>query len=107
MARVSLVLCLHYSAYSIAIYCSPEELPFIQESIQAHQLPSRLRLLLYVHTSTDDCVNKMVDKEMQCVQQSVYPLNRLRNLALNNILTTHFILFDMDMWPASSVFIRL
>ena len=85
------------------MYCSPQELPVVQQSIQALNPPSRVRLLLYIHTSTNDCINKMVETEMKCVQQVVYPINRLRNLAINNILTTHFLLFDMDMWPNSIV----
>lgn len=36
-----------------------------------------------------------------CVLQKIYPINRLRNIAINNVKTTHFIVFDMDMWPAS------
>ena len=38
---------------------------------------------------------------MKCIPQIVYPLNRLRNIAIENIVTSHFVVFDMDMWPAS------
>ena len=31
---------------------------------------------------------------------SVYPINALRNLAIENVKTTHFWLADMDMWPS-------
>ena len=29
-----------------------------------------------------------------------YPVNKLRNIAIVNIVTTHFLVLDMDMWPA-------
>lgn len=31
-----------------------------------------------------------------------YPINRLRNVAINNTLTSHFWLTDIDIWPACS-----
>lgn len=104
MARVPFSIPFHSRSYSIAIYCSPDEYPVIQQALQTSQLPDRLRILVYVHTSTDDCVNKVQEGKLVCVEQTVYPINRLRNLAIGNILTTHFILFDMDMWPASTHF---
>ena len=30
-----------------------------------------------------------------------YPINKLRNIAINSITTSHFWVADMDMWPAS------
>ena len=38
---------------------------------------------------------------LRCKKGDVYPLNRLRNIAIQNSLTSHFVVFDMDMWPAS------
>ena len=31
--------------------------------------------------------------------EAIYPINRLRNLAIQSIETTHFLVIDMDMWP--------
>lgn len=31
--------------------------------------------------------------------EPIYPINRLRNIAINSITTTHFLVVDMDMWP--------
>ena len=28
-----------------------------------------------------------------------YPINKLRNIALDHVQTSHFWLADMDMWP--------
>lgn len=32
----------------------------------------------------------------------MYPINALRNMAINNVKTTHLWLADMDMWPSCS-----
>lgn len=71
------------------------------------QYPNRLRIALYIHNSdpSNDCVYQRKKKtQISCVQTNIYPINRLRNIAISNILTTHFIVFDMDMWPSGSSF---
>lgn len=37
--------------------------------------------------------------------RSVYPINHLRNLAIDHVRTSHFWLTDMDMWPSRFVLI--
>lgn len=39
---------------------------------------------------------------LQCIQQTIFPLNRLRNIALRRVTTTHFVLVDMDAWPSGN-----
>ena len=92
---------------SIAFFLSPSELSSFTHHVQTANYPSRLSLVLYVHSesSSKDCVMKVVRQrrggsKLSCVQSSVYPINRLRNLAIGNVRTTHFVVFDMDMWPA-------
>ena len=65
--------------------------------------PKRLRLVLYTTgiSSRPDCVNRMMHGQLRCVPQFIYPFNRLRNMAIENTVTSHFVVFDMDMWPAS------
>lgn len=29
-----------------------------------------------------------------------FPVNRLRNIGIRNVRTTHFLMLDMDMWPS-------
>ena len=74
-----------------------------KEFIQTGNFPSRLRLILYIvnREENSDCVNRYRRGSIVCRKESVYPLNRLRNIAITHIKTTHFIVFDMDMWPAS------
>ena len=35
---------------------------------------------------------------------SVYPINALRNIAINNARTSHFFMSDMDMWPSYGMY---
>ena len=32
----------------------------------------------------------------------VFPINTLRNIGIRNSRTTHYIVFDLDVWPASN-----
>lgn len=48
--------------------------------IQSHTLPCRLILLLYIHNNP-----------------KYFPINELRNLAIRNIETSHFVVLDSDL----------
>lgn len=93
------------SPISITVFLNRTELPEVEAYIQKSKFPKRLRLALYVTAISDekDCVYHFVDDELVCLEQTVYPLNRLRNIAIDNTRTSHFILLDMDMWPASNL----
>ena len=90
---------------SVAIIAQRNESAEVEQFILESHFPDRLRLALYTVgvSSNSDCVYHVVEGQLQCIPQNVYPLNRLRNIAIENIKTTHFVVFDMDMWPASSV----
>lgn len=34
-------------------------------------------------------------------EASVFPINKLRNIGIRNMRTTHYVVFDFDIWPAS------
>ena len=63
------------------------DLPEVEKYIQNGHFPSRLRLVLYIYEFPGqvDCVmhyNKR-GSHLGCLKESVYPINRLRNLAIN------------------------
>ena len=107
MARVGVSFStLHFSSdFCITIFLTEEDATSIQSSIEQANYPSRLHLLLYIVNPSlnKDCVYRQQRKDLICRKEKIYPLNRLRNLAIQNIRTTHFIVFDMDMWPASKL----
>lgn len=88
---------------SITIMVRRNESDAVEQFIRSSGFPSRLRLALYIFGISDrpDCVNKFDGKQMVCVEEKIYPLNLLRNIAIKNTVTSHFVVFDMDMWPSS------
>ncbi|KAK8792030.1 hypothetical protein WA158_005407 [Blastocystis sp. Blastoise] len=38
------------------------------------------------------------------LNESIYPYNKLRNIAVANVITSHFWLTDMDMWPSEKTY---
>lgn len=88
--------------YCVTIFTNEEEYDSIKQTIQSGDYPSRLHLILYiVKDGSKDCVYSLKGDELVCVPQKIYPINRLRNIAITNVKTSHFIVLDMDMWPAS------
>lgn len=88
--------------YCVTVFTNEEEVQSLKKQIRSSDYPSRLHIILYiVKDRSKDCVHSLVEGKMMCVLQKVYPINRLRNIAISNVKTTHFIVFDMDMWPAS------
>ncbi|OAO15374.1 glycosyltransferase-like protein LARGE2-like protein [Blastocystis sp. ATCC 50177/Nand II] len=86
---------------SITIYLDPSNAVSVTDLVRHADYPQRLRLSLYTHIQPKkDCVYRPARRGLRCINRSIYPLNRLRNIAIANVQTTHFVVFDMDMWPA-------
>ena len=77
----------------------------VEQFILDSGFPSRLRIALYIVgvSNHPDCVNRFEDGKMKCIDEKIYPINRLRNIAIRNVVSSHFVVFDMDMWPARCV----
>ena len=91
---------------SITIMVNVADVDEVESFIQSGNFPDRLRLALYItgFPNKTDCVYRNTTNGLHCVPSTIYPLNRLRNVAIQNSLTSHFVVFDMDMWPASRLF---
>ena len=77
-----------------------------------------ISMAIYMKSSEDE---KLIDQYMQnsFFPQSIqiipyfskipteYPYNKLRNLALKEVTTSHFWVMDMDMWPSSNLYTTL
>ena len=68
---------------SISIQCKVNEVSQVEKEITKLNLPDRVTVIILT-------VSRMNDK---------FYVNRLRNLAITAIRTTHFLTLDMDMWP--------
>lgn len=73
--------------FSITFHLKEDEVDSFNQHLKADSFPERLSIVQYVSTNP-----------------SIYPINKLRNLAIKNTKTDHFWLTDMDMWPSSSLF---
>lgn len=67
------------------------EVPAAVKLLRQLHLPDRVRVILYIPRRSRD-------------PKGVYPVNKLRNIAIVNTVTTHFLVMDMDMWPARGRF---
>ena len=62
------------------MYVNRDEVDVVYHYIQTHTLPERLTLILYIHNNA-----------------AHFPINKLRNLAIRNIETSHFLVLDSDL----------
>ena len=88
---------------SITVYCTAnEEEEEVKAFIEKGNFPPRILFTLYVVvTPSQDCIFKKTSiGTIDCVRNKIYPLNRLRNIAIKRVQTTHFIVLDMDTWPS-------
>lgn len=83
MARVSLFRNIICRTLSIAFFLYGKGTAVYEEVIKTLDVPKRLNIISYFSDSAEP-----------------YPINKLRNIALDHVQTTHFWLADMDMWPA-------
>ena len=68
----------------LVIYATSSQEIHLVRYISTHHIPKRVTILFY-----------LVSRYQK--SSSVFPINRLRNLAIRNIRTTHFLILDMDL----------
>ena len=68
----------------LVIYATSSQEIHLVRYISSHYIPKRVTILFY-----------LVSRYQK--SSSVFPINRLRNLAIRNIRTTHFLILDMDL----------
>ena len=76
----------------LVIHCMPQYELFILRYLASHHIPDRVTILLHLVTKSHPFY-------------SVFPINHLRNLAIRNIRTTHFLILDMDLRVSRSLFL--
>lgn len=70
---------------SIAVFVTAKEETTLRRIIENGNYESRLRIT-----------------PLMAQNNKEYPINKLRNLAIRNVRTSHFWLTDMDMWPSGT-----
>lgn len=71
---------------SVGLFLTPPDKKVYDKFISESSLPERLRFTIFMAQSKDQ-----------------YPINHLRNLAIENVRTSHLWLTDMDMWPSCTL----
>lgn len=76
---------------SMTVYLkSKEEVSILDSLINNHFFPKSVHISRYITPTPLE-----------------YPYNRLRNIALRSITTSHFWVMDMDMWPSDNLYSTL
>lgn len=70
---------------SIAVFVTAREETTLRRIVENGNYESRLRIT-----------------PLMAQNNKEYPINKLRNLAIRNVRTSHFWLTDMDMWPSGT-----
>lgn len=71
----------------VTVYIKKREVRGAIQRIRELALPPRVRIIFYTPLASRDI-------------PGVFPVNKLRNIAIVNVVTTHFLVLDMDMWPS-------
>lgn len=91
------ILCFSHSYCSrpvvVVVYLKEKEVVpfelFLKNETNRSICSDRFRILSYVVTEDSFFYNN-------------FPINILRNMGITHTHTTHFVLFDIDMWPSST-----
>ena len=75
---------------SVGLFLTPPDKVIYDKFISESSLPERLHFTIFMAESKDQ-----------------YPINHLRNLAIEGVRTSHLWLADMDMWPSCTLLLSL
>lgn len=74
----------------VSVYCLKSEEESLIQFIQSKHYPSRFHIILHIVEDTE-------------WNASTYPMNVLRNEAIQRVKTTHYLVLDMDEWIIDSL----
>lgn len=77
------LFCVICSELSVALFLIDLEEKKYRKALVSSPVDRRVHITLY-----------------RAADNAVYPINTLRNIAIENVRTSHFWLADMDMWPS-------
>lgn len=90
---------------SISVFIRTDQLNDLSNWIKHHKHIPKLRLAIYIaiNPGPDNNYVTIVTYGKVSKRQKglwIYPINYLRDLAIMNVKTTHYLNMDMDMWPS-------
>lgn len=96
--------------FSISIFLVYKDINTLSTWIQSQNI-TNLRLSIYLAVPPNKSNNyiNIPQKNNKTYKRMnkliIYPINYLRDLAIMNIRTTHFLNMDMDLWPSCTIHI--
>ena len=94
--------------FSLSIFLMYQDIGKLSQWIERTTNITNLRLSIYLAVPPDKTNNYInIPMNKRDVTQSrrtllIYPINYLRDLAIMNVRTTHYLNMDMDLWPSCS-----
>lgn len=89
--------------FSLALIASENELTQIDSFLVQYASLPHFRVTLYVVYSDAPRNYVVYTREptrKRVINRRIFPINLLRDYALNNVVTSHVMLLDMDLWPS-------
>ena len=86
---------------SLAVIADTSELPAVQKVLRSLRYRKHVRISLYIPGKQNYV---WIHPEKKIVKSNrIYPINLLRDIAILNCITTHYVNLDMDLWPSDSL----
>lgn len=76
--------------FTFVLFCYSHEEPTIRRFFAHQSFPSRMAVVMYTEPTPGDAPGH-------------FPVNKMRNLGIANVHTSHFIVTDMDLWPSRTL----
>ncbi|KAM7456586.1 hypothetical protein BLSTO_02654 [Blastocystis sp. subtype 1] len=95
---------------SVAIFVKQSEVPALAEKMAQFAAERRVIYTVYVQKTIDPenpPFYMMPNKEKRLYPKGLYPLNILRDLAIESIHTTHFFMIDADVFLSKTLYANL
>lgn len=94
------------SSISLAIWCSESEILVVDHFLESHKNRPDLDVTIYIVASRESSDSNYVVSEShgtlihEARPNPLYPINLLRDLAILQLHSSHFIAFDIDLLPS-------
>lgn len=75
--------------FIFVIYSDQGDLPLLETMNVTNPLPDRIQIVRFDYIRDEN-------------GELIFPINRLRNIGIQHVRTSHYAVIDMDLWPSSS-----
>ena len=93
-------------SFSLAVIASENELSPLDAFLTQYASLPNFRVTVYVvyrSPQPNFVVYHRYVGGKQATKRRIFPINTLRDLAISNVVTSHVVILDMDLWPTSEV----